>query len=898
MTYRCIYFLLPLILLLVSSRPSLAQRGDMRYRLVDNGRELALAQALALLGDAGAPLSFRPDQIPPDTVFVPGGRRKTAAWLRLLLAETELTFEQGAAGYLILPNDALSERTFNLYGVVTDARSGERLIGATLVAPERGRGTYTNDFGVYTLPLTGGRRRVRISYIGYRPREIEVVLRSDSLLNISLARNPALPSVIVTANEADDDAVRFFETGTQIGRAEVSQLGGIGGESDPLQLARLLPGITSGADGLGGVIIRGSEAGHNLILLDGVPIYNLSHAGGLFSIFSNQAIRRMDLYKEAIPARFGGRIGGVLDVHTRDGNLYENELTVGTSLLAARVAAEGPIEKGNSSFLLTGRYFWASDLLRRYSERYKEDRGRRGSTDYDVYDLNFKLNQRMSKRGRLYVSLYSGVDDYDNFSIQSDTLTYLNNAGAVFTYATPSVRSERVRWGNSVAALRYSHLFGERLFANFRLSYSRLATQSSFERSDSTKEINNDIVEGDAFSGSYTTDLQQLGLSFDGQYTPGPDTKVRFGTQVDFHEFRLRLLNETQPLDSLTAVNAFALQRPLHVSPYASYERRFGEKLHLRVGLRGSLWRNQEKNFYNLSPRILLAGPLSRTVDWQLSYDRTVQPVHLLNSFIIGLPSDFWVPASEDIAPATAPQYAGKLTFRPAPQWRFQTGLYYRRLNRLLTYAEGRSTAAEWIQNLSVGEGTAYGWESTLQRRAGRLRGWLSYTLARSERTFDRQVNLGMTFPFRYDRRHSLNLLLIYQLSERTTLTGSWRYESGLAYSLSLETIPGGTLGGGEDIPIFENRNGFRLPPNHRFDLNLHSVISRPDSRLTHSFDIGLYNAYNRRNTAYYETRPAYFLDADGTPDERTELYRIFIAPLLPSLSYQITFGEGPVFGR
>ena len=205
--------------------------------------------------------------------------------------------------------------------------------------------------------------------------------------------------------ENGEGDARYFETGTRIGHSEVSQLGGLLGEDDPLQLARLLPGVTSGAEGIGGMLIRGSEAGHNLILLDGVPVYGLSHAGGLFSIFSNLAIRRIDLYKDAIPARFGGRIGGVLDVHTRDGNLYENELTVGSSLLSAQVSAEGPIRVGESSFLLTGRYFWASSLIRRFSESYKAQRGRRGAMGYDVYDINFKLNQRAGKRGRIYLSV-------------------------------------------------------------------------------------------------------------------------------------------------------------------------------------------------------------------------------------------------------------------------------------------------------------------------------------------------------------------------------------------------------------------------------------------------------------------------------------------------------------
>ncbi len=856
-------------------------------------RVMSLEQALIELTQAGAELSYRPDLLPEVPLRIPGGQRTLERWLEVLLRDTELTYERGAAGYLVFPNPDILNQPFNLFGMVTDRRTGERLIGATVQVSDRGIGTQSNEYGFYTLPTTGGRQHLRVTYVGYAPFEQELLLRSDSLINLRLVPNRELPQIIVTATNADQRSSGYLDTGTQIGREEVAQLGGPGGEADPLQLARLLSGVTSGADGIGGIFIRGSEAGHNLILLDGVPVYGLSHAGGLFSIFSNQAIRRMDLYKDAIPARFGGRIGGVLDVHTRDGNLYENEYTIGSSLLSSQIAAEGPIKNGESSFLLTGRYFWAGKLIRNYSETYKANRGRRGFTDYDVYDVNFKLNQRAGERGRVYLSLYSGLDNYMNTTWYADTITQINAAGAMFINAAPTSRAEHVRWGNTVGALRYNHVFNDRTFGNFRLSYSDLVTESSFERYDSLIEVTNGIVSGNIFSGSYASKIRQFGVAFDAQYSTALNSFFRFGLEADLHQFDPQLLNGSEKLASYELeqeVAAHDTHLPVQLTSYGSYNGNY-RQVYYRIGFRSSLWRNQGRSYYNLSPRLLLAGPLTENADWQLSYDRTVQPIHLLNSFVIGLPSDLWVPSTPDIAPATAQQLSAKYKLRPRTDWNFETSVYYKSMHNLVSYPEGLQSRVNWIENLSNGRGRAYGLETSIQRSRGKLRGWLSYTLAKSDRTYDERINLGRTYPFRYDRRHAVNLLLIYQLGERTTLTGSWRYETGLAYSLSLETIPDPQMPG-PGVPFTSERNGFRMPANHRFDLNLHTKLGSANGKLTHSIDVGLYNAYNRHNPIYYETRPDYYVN-DGELIRETTFYKIFVAPLLPSLSYQLIFSGG-----
>jgi len=666
-----------IIFLLVFSvgATTLVAQGPSVKRYPLPRRVMPLEKALIKLVEAGAPISYRSDQLPKITVKVPGGRRQLSAWLQFLLRDTELIFRPGPAGFLILPDPDLFSRNITIH------------------------------------------------------------------------------------------------------------------EKDIVNVARLLPGITSGANGVGGLIFRGGNSGHNLILLDGVPVYNLNHAAGLFSIFNSEAIRRADVYKDGMPARFGGRIGGVLDVHTRDGNLYNHQVTTGTSLLAANLTAEGPISKGKSSYLLSGRYFWGSPLLRAFSKREKKSLKREGVVDYAVQDLNFKLNQQVGEKGRLYLSIYHGEDGYSNSSEQRDSLTILTQSGTIFEYEADQKRTDVFNWSNTVGALRYNHQFTDRFFGNFRLSYSDMLVRADFERSDILVETIREDLNSNISSGRFGSDIKQTGLAFDGQLELGAESRLRFGASADANRFLPQLRSGRVALSThpeLSSLKESDALRSTQLAAYASLKGRF-IGLHYRLGLRGQFWIN-ESTFFNLSPRLLVAGRFNTRNRWRLTYDRLAQPIHLVSSTLIRLPTDFWVPATTNLPPSTSEQVAFQVDRDLAPGWQLTVAGYHRQLRHLVEYSGGNSNSS-WLDNLSTGKGFANGVELTLHRKRGKLAGWLNYTLAQSRRQFDEEVNLGHPFAFDYDRRHSVKLLLTLALSNRTDLTATWRYETGGAYSFSSEII-------------------------------------------------------------------------------------------------------------
>ncbi|MFT5999025.1 MAG: hypothetical protein ACI81P_001481 [Neolewinella sp.] len=889
-------FLLALILVLLPSSALEGQRDlgkEKRYPLPR--RQMPLEKALIKLTETGAPLSYRPDQLPKIVVSVPGDRKTLVGWLSFLLKDTELVFRQGPAGYFIVPDLDLFNRSFTMHGLISDASSGERLIGAAIQDIDNLEGVLANEYGFYSLEAKGGRKRFRTSYTGYAPIELDFVLRSDTVMQIRLEPAGYLPQIEVRASVDSSRSLYLMESERTMSSKEVGLLNGPGGEASILSLARMLPGVTSGADGVGGLSIRGSNSGHNLVLFDGVPVYNLNHAAGLFSIFNTSAIRRADLYKDGIPARFGGRIGGVLDVHTRDGNLYNPEISVGSSLLSSTVTAEGPLKSGKSSFLVSGRYFWGGDILRTLSERQKQNYGREGEIDYAVYDLNLKLNQQVGEKGRVYLSLYRGLDDYGNGSEKKTDVTVLEPGGTVLFYTATQNREEKIRWGNTVGALRYNHLFNDRFFGNFRLSYSDLLVRASFERSDSLYEASNNSVTSDISSGRFGSAIKQIGAAFDGQYNLTRTSNLRFGTTIDAHRFLPQIRSGRVPLERhpvLQPLGEGDALRSVQLAAYGSIDGQW-EGLHYRAGLRGQIWRN-EVSYFNLSPRLMLAAGLGKHGRWRITYDQMVQPIHLVSSTVIGLPTDLWVPSTPDIAPSTVRQVGFRYNHDLTAKWQLEVELYHRDLRHLIDYSQSGQNNS-WLDNLSVGKGFANGAEFSLHYSGRKLRGWLSYTLAESRRQFDEDINKGRPFPFQFDRRHGVKLLATYDVSPSVNVTATWRYGSGAFYSLSLENFlladPSILSDGSpQTVPLVENKNGFNLPANHRLDVNAQFLFRDKETRrFQHTLNFGVYNLYGRHNPIFYDLRTNFFSRGSDLIKDQ-QFVQVFFGGIQPTLSYQLTF--------
>ncbi|MEL6275761.1 MAG: hypothetical protein AAFU03_11715, partial [Bacteroidota bacterium] len=557
-----------------------------------------------------------------------------------------------------------------------------------------------------------------------------------------------------------------------------------------------------------------------------------------------------------------------------------------------------PLIEGESSFLFSSRYFWLGALLPSLSRRYKANLNRNGEASYQLYDLNFKLSHRISPRDRIQFSFYKGVDDLSNSADERDTITVLSPL-TTLRYAIRQANETNIRWGNTVGAIHWNHLFSDRLFTNFRLTYSNLDLHADFIRQDSTIELfvaDLNLERGSLASGLFQSDIEQIGLAVDGRWQARTDRELRFGLGVNFHEFHPRILGSTtEPIlvDEVEADN-FKDYAPREINGYLEYVIR-KPTLQFRGGFRLQSWvTNDGGSYFNILPRLLLSTRIHPRIVWQTTFDATVQSVHLLGSATIGLPTDVWVPSNRNVRPSEALQLSSSLQYAIQPNWELELAAYAKRMEDLVLYQGTTNITGDWENRVSSGEGEAYGLEFTLRRRRGKFRGWISYTLASTTRQFDEQINLGRSFPYRYDRRHSINAMLIWQLGRQSTLNVSWRFGTGAAYSFSLESfqlppeVDSIYTGPPSVEDITSERNRFRLPPNHRLDINWRFTLrTKATSPFRHSFDIGLYNVYDRHNPIFYELRTDYRSGSDKLLADRS-FVQVFIAPLLPIFSYQL----------
>ncbi len=375
----------------------------------------------------------------------------------------------------------VSENTIVLYkkqgkyilsGYVQDAETGERLIGATLsLLGERGLGAITNEFGFFSIKLEEGDYRLSTMRIGYKTEVREISMFDDQLLTVKIRPSAVLPEITVRP-VAEDSALSASNVPKNILTTNLLQsLPSPGGEPDLLRQVGFESGVQTGVDGIGGLHIRGGNADQNLILLDDVPVYNASHALGLFSIFNTQTINQARLWKGDFPARYSGRISSVLDIRTRDGNMRKWQANAGAGLFAGSLSIEGPIKKEKGSILIGYRdtYFqpWTR-FLKNENENLISFLDNK--VEYRFFDLNLKANYILSPNDRIYLTLYRGGDRFKN----SYTQDYSSSEG----YVTDQ-NSLGSNWGNDIAALRWNHVFKGNLFTNTTLRYSQFLFQSA-----------------------------------------------------------------------------------------------------------------------------------------------------------------------------------------------------------------------------------------------------------------------------------------------------------------------------------------------------------------------------------------------------------------------------------
>ncbi|MDX5422273.1 MAG: TonB-dependent receptor [Hymenobacteraceae bacterium] len=770
----------------------------------------------------------------------------------------------------------LAQNKHTISGYVRERGSGESLIGVTVYQPGSTVSTTTNTYGFYSLTLPAADSVVLMfGYLGYKPVLKKVGLRQHVELNVDLFSDATLQEVEVVASRQERVSESALMSTIDVPISQIKNIPTLLGEKDVMKVLQLMPGVQKGSEGNSGIYVRGGGPDQNLIILDDATVYNASHLFGFFSLFNGDALKSVELTKGGFPARYGGRLSSVIELNMKEGNKEEFHGEGGIGLISSRLMLEGPIRKGKSSFLVTGRRTYADVLARPFMDI-------DGKAGYYFYDLNTKVNYDFGRKNKLYLSGYFGQDRF--FYREKDDDNEAEGG---------------INWGNVTGTLRWNHLFNDRLFSNTSLIYSRYRFNIFAEEKDDEY--------GD-YKLDYFSGIQDVSLKYDLDYLPNPQHSIRAGLQTTFHRFTpsaLVVKDADVERSESNRQRADGVESAVYVEDtYKPFP-----KLRVNAGFRLSHFAAEGRSYFMPEPRFSAAYSLRDDLSVKASYARMNQYVHLISNTGIGLPTDLWVPTTDRIAPQKSQQVAlGVAKDFLEKDLALTVEGYYKKSGNIIGYKEGASfliiedpeSAEEvsWEDNITAGQSWSYGVEVLLQKKVGRFSGWAGYTLSWTQLQFD-SLNYGQKFYARYDRRHDVSLVGIYQLRDNITMSGTWVYGTGNAITMPIGSWQAPrnnpsrneSMGGygywGTSSTHYGPMNGHRMAPYHRLDLGIQFHKKKKWGERT--WEVSIYNAYNRRNPFFYYLSDEAIQKGDKYEVE-SKLKQITLFPIIPSVSYGFKF--------
>ena len=740
------------------------------------------------------------------------------------------------------------------------------------------------NMDIFSLTLPIGEYEIQFSYVGYELQTMYLVLEQDSIINVHLQASTHLNEVVIMGEVPKMS--RYTEDYDQMPIEFLGGLASLAGEPDIIRMAQMRSGVSSQVDGFGGLNVRGGSTDQNLILLDGVPVYNTGHALGLFSIFNSSVIKSANLIKGGFPSRYGGRLSSVMDVRIKEGNNQQLGGDVAISPLMAKATLEGPIVKGKSSFLLSARRTivdpWLKPLSRYQFERNDED----GQINFFFYDINGKINFQLGDKNQLYLSAYIGKDRYAN----QVTGTLLTDSGMNIEEYDQS----DVTWGNSIATLRWTTNFNKKMFGHASLSY----TAFNFDNFDFSRTIFDPGSTDSSIGYSsrlFSSDIEDYIAAYDLDWYINAKYYLRIGINYtrhkmipgsDFSATRDDLLDDNNliTINSIKENRTFEPFKGNELRAYVENEVRIGRHFSANIGGHFSSIGVGGSNYVSLQPRLSAQYKIDR-FSLKVGYSEMDQYFHLLSSGGLGLPSDVWLPSTDVISPERSRQFSLSVETPVLRNLVVRLSAFDKKYQNITGNAEGSSLDIrgniDWQSNIPIGEGSSKGLEFELEKRKGRIKGWISYTLSKSENTFENLYN-GVSFRTNNDRRHLVNVISLTQLNDNMEFSLGWTYGSSLVTTVPSSTRPIEINGQIIFVPINPSQPGnLPLPSYHKLDIgiNLYNKYNWGSQKVS----IGAYNVYARKNPFYVDL----VLDPSG---KRYLLEKISILPFIPYVSLGLSF--------
>lgn len=730
-------------------------------------------------------------------------------------------------------------------GVITDTATGERVAYAVVFVRSGSASVTSNAYGYYSMSGVSSADTLGVYAIGYAVKYVPASSAGGGKLDIDIR---SLHREIAEVEVKSESAMRREVFLPRMSRhhltaADVSSTAVMFGEADALKALQFMPGVNAAADGSVNMSVRGGSYDQNLILLDEATVYNPSHAMGIFSAFNPDAVSSVDFYKGGIPARYGGRLSAVTDIHMLEGNTKRTSVEGSVGTIASRALVGGPLAGSRATYMIAGRYGYGdlSNLVADFFDRenaHKNDNIR-------FYDVCAKVSWNVDEENKVYASGYTSHDDF-----RCDVLSQDNNQ----------------KWGNKTATLRWNHIFGDNVFANYTVLYSDYDYSQrqeedvrNFEWQAAMREVN---VKAD-----YDHYLDKMHITYGGVYehhwyNPGQIVPLNDSSAM------LPVYLDKKRMDVLAA--------------YAEDEHKITDRFSATAGLRMTA-AIAGRVHWGAEPRVSAAFRLNDAMAVKASYMHTVQFQHMLSNSALGLPTDMWMPASKRVEPQMSNTFAVGLH---GAKGRFEYSLetYGRRMHSIIDFKDHAQIEMnnDIEDEILKGTGRGCGLETMVRYDADRFSATVAYTLSKAERQID-GVNGGDWYYAVYDQRNNLSANLTSYVGQRRqwTLSAAFRYHTGGRTTLPYAVY----VYNGVSLQQYTERNGYVMPEYHRLDISAaYDFEKKRDNRWHSQIVFSLYNCYGRKN--------AYSMFMKQM-DYRMDLYQGYIMYLyqwVPSVTYNFKF--------
>ncbi len=756
----------------------------------------------------------------------------------------------------------------NVSGHVVDATTGEPLIGVSVYCSDTEQGQASNSFGYFNFNFTKkGVYSIKFTYVGYEYYTEAFSVLSDTLVLIKL--NPGIAIQEVSVNAERPIEQRAEVSVNKLTMNEVKRIPALGGEVDLIKALQLLPGVSQGGEASSGMYVRGGSPDQNLILLDDVPLYYVNHLGGFVSTFNPDAINDVKLIKGGFPARYGSRLSSVLDVRMKNGNNKGFKGNASIGLVSSKITLEGPVKKERSSYLISVRRMMYDVLMRPLTPLLFNG----ASMGYHFYDVNAKFNHIINETDRLYFSFYSG----DDRSVNS------------FSSKESDVKSKgRLRWGNTLGAARWNHVYTPKLFSNVTVSYTQY-------RNAIKQNYNGDGLQ---MEYQFLSSVSDWSLKKDLEWYISNAYTFRVGGSFIYHQYMPTRIHNHQRVDGVDNDSTLVRygEEAQEANVYLENEIQLFPNVNLNAGIRYANYIVKDRSFPSLEPRLVLNYNFSATHAFKLGYAKMQQNVHLLTGAGTGMPTDYWLPATKKLAPQLSTQYSVGWAHTSANKmYEFSVESYYKEMRNLISFKDGISQftgLGNWQDHIEgKGTGIAKGIEFLVKKNKGRTTGWIGYTLSKTTRKFN-EVNQGKTYSFRYDRPHEISIVFQQQLRPSIDFFATWVYHSGNAITLAKESyiIPHEQRDEYEKpyvrVEKYDGKNATRMEAYHRLDIGVNFIKKR--NRGERIWRLSIYNLYCRQNAYFYFWSRE--LGAEWFDETEPRLFKQTLFPIIPSVSYSWTF--------